>query len=415
MAKKLIAIALALALTLCGCSQAASTDQSSESVGNESKETTTEVDIPEDELGDSEEYSFKAEYDSLDDDNLLTYIEDEVYEDLVQELNDKGDYVENVDAIYISKEYLEESAYNSQANIFFGYTLEDIENVYGDSKYVFTVNDEGKTVVTDFEDYDDTYEQIIKNVAIGSGVILLCVTVSAITGGADASAVSMIFAMSAKTGTIMALSSAGIGGIAAGVTTQIETGDVSHALEAAALESSKQFKWGAILGTFSGGAVGTAKYASAMKALKGVKLTLPLQEAAAIQMESGYPASVIAQFRSVEEYEVFKAAGLEAQMVDGQIALIQRNIDLTKVDAYGRTNLERMKLGLSALDDAGNSYELHHIGQEADATLAILTAEEHDNVVLHGFTEISKIDRNAFAVQRNHFWKCMAEILEAGA
>lgn len=90
-------------------------------------------------------------------------------------------------------------------------------------------------------------------------------------------------------------------------------------------------------------------------------------------------------------------------------------IDLTKVDAYGRTNLERMKLGLSALDDAGNSYELHHIGQEADVTLAILTAEEHDNVVLHGFTEISKIDRNAFAVQRNHFWKCMAEILEAGA
>ncbi len=415
MAKKLIAITLALALTLCGCSQAASTDQSSESVGNEIKETTTEVDIPEDELGDSEEYSFKAEYDSLDDDNLLTYIEDEVYEELVQELNDEGYYVENVNAIYISKEYLEDSAYNSQANIFFGYTLEDIENVYGDSKYVFTVNDEGKTVVTDFEDYNDTYEQIIKNVAIGSGVILLCVTVSVVTAGAGAPAVSMIFAMSAKTGTIMALSSAGIGGIAAGVTTQIETGDVSQALEAAALESSEQFKWGAILGTVSGGAVGTAKYASAMNALKGVELHLSLQEAAAIQMESGYPASVISQFHSIEEYEVFKAAGLEAQMVDGQIALIQRNIDLTKVDAYGRTNLERMKLGLSALDDAGNSYELHHIGQEADATLAILTAEEHDNVVLHGFTEISKIDRNAFAVQRNHFWKCMAEMLEAGA
>ncbi|WP_022754247.1 HNH/ENDO VII family nuclease [Butyrivibrio fibrisolvens] len=424
MAKKFIAICLALALTLCGCAQASSNENSSvETASNESakeitavsNEKTSEVSIPEDEVGNPEEYTFNAEYDSLNDEKLLTYVEDEVYEDLVKELNDEGYYVENVDAIYISKEYLEESAYNSQANIFFGYTLEDITNIYGDTKFVFTVNDEGKTVVQPFENYDDTYEQIIKNVAIGTGVILLCVTVSVVTAGAGAPAVSMIFAMSAKTGTIMALSSAGIGGVAAGITTQLETGDVSQALKAAALEGSEQFKWGAIIGSISGGAAGTAKYASAMKALEGAELSIPLQEAAAIQMESGYPASVISQFHSMEEYEVFRAAGLEAEMVDGQIALITRNIDLTQVDAYGRTNLERMKLGLSAIDESGQYFELHHIGQEADATLAILTIDQHDNVVLHGFTEISKIDRSAFAVQRQHFWKCMAAILGSGA
>ena len=38
----------------------------------------------------------------------------------------------------------------------------------------------------------------------GSGVILVCVTVSVVTGGAGAPAVSMIFAASAKSGAIFA-------------------------------------------------------------------------------------------------------------------------------------------------------------------------------------------------------------------
>lgn len=58
---------------------------------------------------------------------------------------------------------------------------------------------------------------MLKNVAIGTGVILVCVTVSAVTAGAGAPAISLIFAASAKTGTIMALSSAGFGGFTAGV------------------------------------------------------------------------------------------------------------------------------------------------------------------------------------------------------
>ncbi|SDB44863.1 A nuclease of the HNH/ENDO VII superfamily with conserved LHH [Pseudobutyrivibrio sp. YE44] len=414
MAKRLLAICLSLALVLCGCSQSEMVTESSSKESTDIELTDTgKEEIPEDEIGNPEEFQYEPNFENLDDEELIRYIEDDVYSNLVNELNDTGYYVENVNAIFVSKEYLEETAYNSQANIFFGYTLEDIEAVYKDSKYVFTTNDEGKTIVTAFEKYDDTYEQIIKNVAIGSGVILLCVTVSVVTGGAGLPAVSMVFAMSAKTGTIMALSSAGIGGLAAGITTHLQTGDIDKALKSAALESSEQFKWGAILGTISGGAVGTAKYAAAMKALEGVELSIPIQEAAAIQMESGYPASVIAQFHSMEEYEVFKAAGLEAEMVNGQIALV-RDIDLTTVDTWGRTNLERMKLGLAALDKTGKSYELHHIGQGADATLAVLTSVEHDSSVLHGFVEVSQIDRVAFSVTREQFWKTMAIIMESG-
>jgi hypothetical protein len=342
-------------------------------------------------------------------------VKDNVYLEVVRSLNSEDYYVENVDTVYISKEYLEELSYNSQANIFFGYTLEEIEETYGDSRYVFTVDDEGNTVVQPFEDYDDTYDQIIKNVAIGTGVILVCVTVSAVTAGAGAPAVSLIFATSAKTGTVMALSSGALGGVATGLITGIETGDMNEAVKAGALAGSDNFKWGAITGVIAGGASETVKYTKAMNALKGAELNISMQEAASIQMETGYPTKVISQFHSMEEYQVFKDAGLKAKMVNGEIALVRSDIDLTIVDEYGRTNLQRMQLGLSPLDSAGNSYELHHIGQKADATLAILTQSEHDSASLHGFKTISEIDRNVFATQRKNFWKTMAQKLESGA
>lgn len=94
----------------------------------------------------------------------------------------------------------------------------------------------------------------LKNVAIGTGVILVCVTVSLVTGGLGAPAVSMIFAASAKTGTVMALSGGAMGGISAGIVTGVQTGDMEQALKAAALAGSEGYKWGAITGVISGGA-----------------------------------------------------------------------------------------------------------------------------------------------------------------
>ena len=131
--------------------------------------------------------------------NLLPYLEDSIYSELVTALNSEDYFVENVNAIYISKEYLEEVAYNSQENIYFGYTLSELDSYFQGTRYVFTLGDDGQTVVTEFQKYDDTYDQMLKNVAIGTGVILVCVTVSIVTYGAGAPAVSMIFAASAKT------------------------------------------------------------------------------------------------------------------------------------------------------------------------------------------------------------------------
>ena len=330
-------------------------------------------------------------FSSLADENLLTYLENSVYYELISELNSDEYFVENVSAVYISKEYLEEIAYNSQENIFFGYTLYELDAYFVDTRYVFTLGEDGQTVVQAFEAYDDTYDQVLRNVTIGTGVILLCVTVSVVSGGVGAPAVSMIFAASAKTGAIMGLSSGLFSGVAAGVVTGIETKDFNEAMKAAALAGSESFKWGAITGAISGGA-GEAI------ALKGATLNgLSMNEAAMIQKESGYPLSIIKQFHSVDEYTVLKQAGLQAEMLANNLALVRTDIDLYNVlDDYGRNNFTRMSQGLNPIDSSGNVFQWHHIGQNNDATLALLTATEHDAGALHGFKVVSEIDRLAF-------------------
>lgn len=423
--KKNLSLILVCALILSGCGQSESLpepQQIQESVQidvNDSDEVASDSaqgrdanlehqKIPEDEIGDPEPYEYELYFESLDDNELLSYVEDEIYYGLVEALDSDQFFVENVRAVYISQEYIDELTFNSQPNIYFGYTLAELDDAFQGTRYVFTLGDDGDTIVTAFEEYDDTYEKVIKNVAIGTGVILVCVTVSVVTGGAGAPAVSMVFAASAKTGTIFALSSGGLSAVAAGVATGIQTHDMEEAKKAAALAGSESFKWGAIMGTVSGGA-------SEAFALKGATTNgLTMNEAATIQKESKYPVEVIKQFHSTEEYEVFKTANLNSYMINGKTALIRSDIDLNLVDEFGRTNLRRMELGLSPLDANGASFELHHIGQEADATLAVLTQVEHDNAALHGFKAISEIDRKVFATQRRNFWKTMATVLETG-
>lgn len=177
----------------------------------------------------------------------MQYVEDTVYIGLVDQYQSEDYVIENVNAIYISEDYLEESAYNSRSNIFFGYTLEELDRQFQGTAYVFTLGEDGKTTVVPFEDYDDTYDQVIRNVAVGTGVILVCVTVSVVTGGAGAVPVSMVFAAAAKTGTTVALTSGTFSAIFAGAVTGIQTKDFDQSLKAAALQGSKGFKWGLLL------------------------------------------------------------------------------------------------------------------------------------------------------------------------
>ena len=358
----------------------------------------------------------EAGFSGMGDPNLLRYTEDTIYENLVATLDSDEYFVENVSAVYISQEYIDELAYNSQANIYFGYTLQELAEQFQGKKYIFTLGDDGSTIVTEFEEYDDTYDRALKNVAIGTGVILVCVTVSLVSAGLGAPAVSMIFSVAAQSGTKMALSGGFMGGIAAGIVTGVQTGDMDEALKAAALAGSEGFKWGAISGALAGGA-------SEAIALKGATRSgLTMNEAATIQRESKYPLDVIKQFKSMDQYEICKNAGLYPVTVNGKKSLV-RAIDLDYVDDFGRTNLQRMKEGLAAIDpDSGLPYELHHIGQKTDSTLAILTKAEHmqggNNSIWHEFGSASEVHNAANEAlwnrQRQTYWRQLATLLEGG-
>ena len=418
--KRGIALVLSCALVLVGCGQSTMSvdSQSVEETKVEVVANVTDEGIIVETTQDVEEttpYEYVVDFNSLDDAELQRYVQDNIYNELVAQLDSDEYFVENVSAVYISQEYIDELTYNSKPNVYFGYTLEEIDAVYQGTRYVFTMSEDGDTIVVPFEEYDDTFEQVIKNVAIGTGVILICVTVSVVSGGAGAPAVSMIFAASAKSGTIFALSSGGLSAVASGIVTGIETGDMDEALKAAALSGSESFKWGAITGVISGGATEAV-------ALKGVTLNgLTMNEAAIIQKESGFPLDVIKQFRNMEQYNICKDAGLTSKLVNGKTALI-RNIDLNYVDdATGYTNLELMSRGYAPIDPAtGTKYQLHHIGQKADSTLAILTEAEHklggNDSIWHLKDIATEVhtSTNNWDAQRKQFWKAMAYIFENG-
>ena len=110
--------------------------------------------------------------------------------------------------------------------------MSELDAQYDGTRYVFTLGDDGQTTTKTFEKYDNTYEQVIKNVAIGTGVILVCATVSVASGGVGApAAVSMVFATSAKTGATFALSSGVISTVGAAIVTGIETKNVEETLK----------------------------------------------------------------------------------------------------------------------------------------------------------------------------------------
>ena len=427
--KRIIALILSCAICLTACGSAQSTESVSNNTETESVAETqdntsesVEEEVSSTEKSETEEQAIASadpvvyqdiedqkiadENLDLSDENLQQYLRDRIYTEAIEEFDSDEYCVENVQTIYYSKEYIEQLAYNSQENLYFGFTQAELDSQFQGKKYVFTLDENtGETTVVEVESYEDhSTEEILKNVAIGTGVILVCVTVSVATGG-TAPAVSMIFALGAKTGTAMALSGGAIGGLSAGLVKGYQTGSFSDAMNVAALGASDGFKWGAIVGAVSGGAT------EAWGLHKATANRLTMNEAAAIQRESKYPLDLISQFKSKAEYEIYRDAGLRTQMVNGKLALV-RDIDLnyksSLPDGTEVTNLQRMQKGYAPLDPAtGKAYQLHHINQDPNGTLAILKEAEHqgNSSILNNPKIVeSKIDREAFSKIRKAFW-----------
>ncbi len=206
----------------------------------------------------------KLSFSGLDDENLQNYIIDTLYAGINAEFSNDDYNIDDITTVYISKEYLEEVEYNSKSNIYFGYDIHELMQKFNGKKYVFTVGKDGKTSVEEFKNYEEHYHKMLKNVVIGAGVILVCATVSIVSGGT----VSIIFAASAKTATEFAISSATLNGIIASAIEYYKTGDIQKSLEKGGLEASEGFKWGAILGGTTGGFKELVTQANATRKLK---------------------------------------------------------------------------------------------------------------------------------------------------
>ena len=141
-------------------------------------------------------------------------------------------------------------------------------------------------------------------------------------------------------------------------------------------------------------------------------------EKATVQAESGYSDAIVDNIGSMEEYNIYKEAGLKEVEIGGKKALIRSDIDWGQVDGQGRTNAQRIEKGLSPLDRDGNAIELHHIGQKADSPLAELTGKEHrcggNDTVLHDKNKVTEThgERNNWNTERQDYWKARAEYNE---
>lgn len=416
-------ISLSILLSMCSCAKKTTNSDASSSVQDGTASATAEMTPSSDSSASLEPSGSESatvqnldyadtysdpdtanDFTSVRDEDLLTYMEDVVYYDLVDDLDSSDYFVESVNAIYVSQEYIEESVYNSQENIFFGYHLSDIQEAFGETPWFFTVDETGQTVVTEYtyKEFEFEFMGMLKDLAIGTGVILFCVTVSLVSAPA-APALSMIMMVAAKDATVFALSSGAIGAASSGIITYVQTGDVDQSLQAAMDGGGKGYKIGAI----TGAVMGAGKEIMFLRQATTTKY-LTMNEAALIQRETKWPADVIAQIHTMDEYQALANANLKTMLVGNQTALVPSDVQFTE------ENIQRMLNGNAPLDIYGNPYELHHIGQEADATLAMLTQAQHDNIALHGFKTISEIDRNAFAKQRSEFYKNLASYLMKG-
>jgi len=281
--KRILTLLLSCTVLLYGCAINQTVDTSSESSVvettivtepvSETAETALSVSSIEGMLSE-EEYMEQISRLSFNDPELLSYYEDTVYSD-IEELFSSDDYsVENVEAVYISKEYLEELAYNSQENLYFGYKTSELDEAFKDGKYIFTIDENGCQTVRAFEAYEPyDYSGVIKNIAIGTGIVVVCVTVGVVAGAAGAATVSAVFITAATTAVEFGITSAIISGASNAIVTGFETKDVEATFNAYVEGVAEGFKDGAIMGAIFGGVSDSISISKAAKPLKSAYKT----------------------------------------------------------------------------------------------------------------------------------------------
>ena len=104
---------------------------------------------------------------------------------------------------------------------------------------------------------------------------------------------------------------------------------------------------------------------------------------------------VYAKWTLVEYEVIFDSPDVP---VENQKFTVNKSVPLRNIELQGYTFIgwSIKEIILNPIDGSGNTFEWHHIGQKKDATLALLTAIEHDAGALHGFKIVSEINRGEF-------------------
>lgn len=130
-----------------------------------------------------------------------------------------------------------------------------------------------------------------------------------------------------------------------------------------------------------------------------------------IKEETGWSDEIIDAIRSMDEYRIYKEAGLVEGEVNGKKCLMRTDIDWEQKDQFGVTNRERVAEGYAPLDKTGKPIQLHHIGQHADSPLAELTFKEHrtggNDTILHDKTKETEVhgEGNNWDNERKDYWR----------
>ncbi|AGK70338.1 Uncharacterised protein [Streptococcus cristatus] len=170
--------------------------------------------------------------------------------------------VEDIAIQTMSQEYYEELEFNSQENIYFGHTENQLLQMFDTAKYSFTVNSNGETIVGLDSDLftEDYLTKAMKNVAIGSGVIIVCASVSVVlSGGATTPMAIMIVA--GELTTEAALASVISGVVTAGIA-KFNGESNEKILENTITSASEGFKYAALFSGATKVLTSTGKYIS---------------------------------------------------------------------------------------------------------------------------------------------------------
>jgi hypothetical protein len=141
-----------------------------------------------------------------------------------------------------------------------------------------------------------------------------------------------------------------------------------------------------------------------------------------IKEETGWSDEIVNAIITMEEYGIYKRAGLVEAEISGKKCLIRNDIDWGKTDKDGLSNLERVNRRppppsikpLAPIGSDGRPIQLHHIGQMEDSPLAELTFSEHrqhgNHTILHDNSSATRVhyEGNDWTSQRNGYWGARA-------